>query len=98
MSDRAERSRGAEMLEAIEEIYACATDSARFNDLPACLTPVLDTSAVNIWCSMTDLQSVSIAKFGLTKQQLSDYLENWIHGDGLVGHHHDSGSRVTWRR
>lgn len=72
------------LLDAIEAIYACATDPSGFDRLPELLAPVLHANTVNLWCIDTDLSPAVISTAGLSASGLRDYLNGWIYDDPLM--------------
>lgn len=79
-----ERADADALLDAIEAIYACATDPSGFDRLPESLAPVLRAKTVNVWCIDTDLEPAVASNAGLPASGLRDYLDGWIFDDQLM--------------
>lgn len=72
------------VLDAIEAIYACATDPSGFGRLSELLAPVLRAKTVNLWCIDTDLEPAVVSNTGLSATGIGDYLDVWIRDDRLM--------------
>lgn len=72
------------LLDAIEAIYACATDPSGFDRLPESLAPVFGASTVSILCIDSDLAPAVVTNTGLSESGLRAYLNEWIQEDPLM--------------